>query len=76
MPPYLALFFNPHLLELPLSRTSFHGPKGVRAIEVRLYTVSGAKPQHTFHTVARPHSTHFVLVQSNQYNQGHIACTS
>ena len=24
-------------LELPLSRTNFHGPKGVRDIEVRLY---------------------------------------
>ena len=24
-------------LELPLSRINFHGPKGVRAIEVRLY---------------------------------------
>ena len=28
---------NPRWLELPLSRTNFHGPKGVRAIEVRLY---------------------------------------
>ena len=28
---------NPHCFELPLSRTNFHGPKGVRAIEVRLY---------------------------------------
>ena len=28
---------NTHLLELSLSRTTFHGPKGVRAIEVRLY---------------------------------------
>ena len=28
---------NPHWLELPLSRTNFHGPKGVRAIEVLLY---------------------------------------
>ena len=28
---------NPHWLELPLSRTNSHGPKGVRAIEVRLY---------------------------------------
>ena len=28
---------NPHWLRLPLSRTNFHGPKGVRAIEVRLY---------------------------------------
>ena len=26
-----------HNLELPLSRTSFHGSKGVRAIEVWLY---------------------------------------
>ena len=28
---------SPHLLELPMSRTGFHGPIGVRAIEVRLY---------------------------------------
>ena len=28
---------NTHLLELPLSRTYFHGSKGVRAIEVSLY---------------------------------------
>ena len=28
---------NTHWLELPLSRTNFHGPKGVRAIEVRVY---------------------------------------
>ena len=26
-----------HWLELPMARTIFHGPKGVRAIEVRLY---------------------------------------
>ena len=30
-------YYQPHWLELPLSRTNFHGPKGVRAIEVRLY---------------------------------------
>ena len=30
---------NPRWLELPLSRTNFHGPKGVRAIEVRLYCI-------------------------------------
>ena len=39
--PYYAslpgVFINPHWLKLPLSRTNFHGPKGVRAIEVRLY---------------------------------------
>ena len=42
--PELAIFasrsgamINLHWLELPLARTIFHGPKGVRAIEVRLY---------------------------------------
>ena len=29
---------NPYWLELPLSRTNFHSPKGVRAIKVRLYS--------------------------------------
>ena len=28
---------NPHWLELPISRTNFHSPKDVRAVEVRLY---------------------------------------
>ena len=28
---------NPQWLELPMSRTNFHGPKDVRAIEVQLY---------------------------------------
>ena len=28
---------NLHWLELPMARTIFHGPKGVRAIEIRLY---------------------------------------
>ena len=28
---------NPQWLELPMSRTNFHGPKDVRAIEVPLY---------------------------------------
>ena len=35
MPPDPALFSTLHWLEL--SRTKFHGPKGVRAIQVRLY---------------------------------------
>ena len=30
---------NPQWLELPRSRTSFYGHKGVRAIEVRLYVL-------------------------------------
>ena len=33
---------NPQWLELPTSRTNFHGPKDVRATEVRLYVESGA----------------------------------
>ena len=37
MPPDLALLSNLIGLELPLSQTYFHGPKVVRAIEVRLY---------------------------------------
>ena len=28
---------NPQWLELPISRTNFHGPKDVRATDVRLY---------------------------------------
>ena len=42
--PELAIFasrpgamINLDWLELPMARTIFHGPKGVRAIEVRLY---------------------------------------
>ena len=42
--PELAIFasrtgalINLHRLELPMARTLFHGPKDVRAIEVRLY---------------------------------------
>ena len=42
--PKLSLFAswtgamtNPQWLELPMFRTNFHGPKDVRAIEVRLY---------------------------------------
>ena len=30
---------NPHWLKLPMSRTNFHGPKDVRAIKVRLYSI-------------------------------------
>ena len=39
--PYYAFWLgamsNPQWVELPLSRTYFHGSKGVRAIEVLLY---------------------------------------
>ena len=29
---------NPQWVEQPISRTNFHGPKAVRAIEVRLHS--------------------------------------
>ena len=32
-----CVMINPQWLELPMSRTNFHGPKDVRAIDVRLY---------------------------------------
>ena len=32
--PVLSTMFNTHWLEIPLSRTFFHGSKGIRAIEV------------------------------------------
>ena len=42
--PNLSIFasltcamINPQWIELPMSRTNFHGPKDVRAMEVRLY---------------------------------------
>ena len=35
----IGTVINPQWLELPMSRTVFHGPKDVRAIEVRLYVV-------------------------------------
>ena len=42
--PKLSLFaswngamINPQWLELPMSRTNFHGPKDARAIEIQLY---------------------------------------
>ena len=33
----VVFMINPQWLELPMSRTNFHGPKDVRAIEVRVY---------------------------------------
>ena len=44
MPPGMAPW-----LELPLSRTNFHGPKGVRAIEVRLYLSSNVRTHNFLH---------------------------
>ena len=39
---------NPQWLKLPMSRTNFHGPKDIRAIEVRLYLDS--PPEQTAET--------------------------
>ena len=34
---FLGTMINPRLIEQTMSRTDFHSPKDVRAIEVRLY---------------------------------------
>ena len=44
---------NTHYLELPLSRTYFYGPKGVRAIEVLLYITSGDKSCSLSYQISR-----------------------
>ena len=44
-------FHQPSLLELPLSRTNFHGPKGVRAIEVRLYICRYSRVHQGLHVL-------------------------
>ena len=48
---------SPQWLELPMSRTNFHGPKDVRAIEVQLYFVS----LFIFKLVAEPSGPGFAL---------------
>ena len=69
--PELAIFpsrpgamINLHWLELPMARTIFHGPKGVRAIEVRLYIkqksavcLPGARVTSYFFIIFFLHST-------------------
>ena len=37
---------NTHKLELTLFRTNFHGPKGGRAIEIRLYLFQTVNPEN------------------------------
>ena len=43
---------NPQWLELPMSRTNFHGPKDVRALEVRL----------SFYLFSISHSSFFIYL--------------
>ena len=44
---------NPQWLELPMSRTNFHGPEDVQAIEVRLYVRTQRRDfnDYTQHTI-------------------------
>ena len=51
--PWPGSIINPQWLERPLSRTNFHSPKGVRAIEILLYDLhhddvrgDGLRPPH------------------------------
>ena len=39
---------NPQWRELPMSRTIFYGPKDVRAIEVRLYSLTSLQQRRVF----------------------------
>ena len=55
--PKLSLFaswpgsmINPQWLELPISRTNFHGPKDIRAIKVRLYNRNIARCFDSYHS--------------------------
>ena len=41
---------NPQWLELPMSRTNFHGPEDVRAIDVRLYIENIVEKRSNFTT--------------------------
>ena len=58
--PKLSLFaswpgamINPQWLELPISRTNFHGPKDVRATEVRLYFSKMGTKHHLSNNVKK-----------------------
>ena len=51
---------NPQWLELPIYRTNFHGPKDVRAIEVRLYS-DILNPYYTCPKFWRPSLTLLLL---------------
>ena len=52
---------NPKWFELPITRTNFHGPKGIRAIEVRLYLIIIIS--ETFIEKFRPYFTNSKLCQ-------------
>ena len=45
---------KPQWLEQPVSRTNFHGPKDVRAIEVRLYYDSVVQVSVNFSKPGQP----------------------
>ena len=51
---------NPQWLELPMSRTNFHGPKDVRAIEIRLYECQHKRYKQTIKPPS--HQTKFPLI--------------
>ena len=57
---------NLHWFELPMALTIFHGPKDVRAIEVRLYSVINKNIYHLFSSAAVAHRVlkHYPLVRA------------
>ena len=58
---------NLHWLELPMARTILHGPKGVRAIEVRLY--GDKQKEHQAPNTSSQHST-LIYIGPSSARQG------
>ena len=60
-----SVMINPQLLELPISRTNFHGPKDVWAIKVRLYLheniCSGYSLEVPWHGASNEYLQHMFL---------------
>ena len=69
--PELAIFafrpgamINLHWFEPPMARTLFHGPKGVRAIEVRLYIII-----NTWVLIRSTLLKHFLCISKNRFRR-------
>ena len=62
---------NPQWLKLPISRINFHGPKDVRAIEVRLQTL---KNTHGLSDHKEQENLNNIIVQHGEetFNRRHI----
>ena len=70
---------NPQWLELPMSRTNFHGSKDVRAIEVRLYMFGlrrGPLPNQWHNLVKHINSRHILAITAMKQSSGSFSLRS